>query len=95
MSHSFHVLSPGATMNQSPVINRKVTSPVATMQSMSSSIWLTNKCRTHLEYLMMEGDMIEVSLDETQLLWKVMKACQPNVSESSTVRTKVCRAYHS
>ena len=93
--YSPHMFTPGATINQSPVPHRKIissSSPVATMQSMSSSIWLSNNCRAQLEHLMMEGDMIEVALDETQLLWKILKACQPNASESSNLRTKVCWA---
>lgn len=26
---------------------------------------------------MMEGDMLEVSLDETQHIWRILQACQP------------------
>ena len=32
--------------------------------------------KAQLEELMMEGDVLEVSLDETQQIWKILQACQ-------------------
>ena len=33
--------------------------------------------KKQLEELMMEGDLLEVSLDETQHIWRILQACQP------------------
>jgi histone demethylase JARID1 len=36
---------------------------------------LTRDARQQLEVLMMEGDLLEVSLDETQHIWRILQAC--------------------
>jgi hypothetical protein len=84
----------GATISQPTTTHRRVpnVSSAATAQSSSSSVWLSNSTRHQLEQLMMQGDMIEVTLDETQLLWRVLRACHPSVAESSTPRAKVCQS---
>ncbi|XP_071492108.1 lysine-specific demethylase 5A-like [Diadema antillarum] len=33
--------------------------------------------RAQLEALMVEGDLLEVTLDETQHIWRILQACQP------------------
>ncbi|XP_039265383.2 lysine-specific demethylase 5A-like [Styela clava] len=38
---------------------------------------LPDEMKTILEELMMEGDLLEVSLDETQQIWKILQASQP------------------
>jgi hypothetical protein len=38
---------------------------------------LSESARHQLEELMMEGDILEVSLDETQHIWRILQACQP------------------
>ena len=30
---------------------------------------------------MMEGDLLEVSLDETQHIWRILQACKPRTEE--------------
>jgi histone demethylase JARID1 len=37
--------------------------------------------KAQLEELMMEGDLLEVSLDETQHIWRILQACQPRPEE--------------
>ena len=37
---------------------------------------LSDEARIQLEELMMEGDLLEVSLDETQHIWRILQACQ-------------------
>ena len=37
---------------------------------------LSDAAKAQLEELMMEGDLLEVSLDETQHLWRILQACQ-------------------
>lgn len=38
---------------------------------------LTEAVRAQLEELMMEGDLLEVSLDETQHIWRILQATKP------------------
>ena len=42
---------------------------------------LSDSTLSELEQLIIEGDLLEVSLDETHHLWKIMKACQPSQAE--------------
>ena len=37
---------------------------------------LSELAKAQLEELMMEGDLLEVSLDETQHIWRILQACQ-------------------
>jgi hypothetical protein len=37
--------------------------------------------RAQLEELMMEGDLLEVSLDETQHIWRILQATKPRQEE--------------
>ncbi|XP_030827948.1 lysine-specific demethylase 5A isoform X2 [Strongylocentrotus purpuratus] len=43
----------------------------------SATLELSLYARAQLEDLMVEGDLLEVSLDDTQQLWRVLQACQP------------------
>lgn len=36
---------------------------------------ISDTMRAQLEELMMEGDLLEVTLDETQHIWKLLQAC--------------------
>merc|ERR1712025_841336 len=38
---------------------------------------LSSLARSQLDSLMMEGELLEVSLDETQHIWRILQACQP------------------
>lgn len=38
---------------------------------------LSLTAKKQLEELMMEGDLLEVSLDEIQHIWRILQACQP------------------
>lgn len=38
---------------------------------------LSNVAKAQLEELMMEGDLLEVSLDETQHIWRILQATKP------------------
>ncbi|XP_070558275.1 LOW QUALITY PROTEIN: lysine-specific demethylase 5A-like [Ptychodera flava] len=42
---------------------------------------LSEMAKAQLEDLMMEGDLLEVSLDETQHIWRILQACQPQHDE--------------
>merc|ERR1712059_7314 len=42
---------------------------------------LSNKSATTLENLIIEGDLLEVSMDETQHIWRVLQATEPRRSK--------------
>merc|ERR1711894_12561 len=42
---------------------------------------LSNKSLNMLEGLMLEGDLLEVSMDETQHMWRVLQATEPRRSK--------------
>lgn len=42
---------------------------------------LSEMARAQLEELMMEGDLLEVSLDETQHIWRILQATKPRQEE--------------
>ncbi|XP_052059486.1 lysine-specific demethylase 5A-like isoform X1 [Mytilus californianus] len=60
--------SPRKHPRKSPLIARSAEAPV---------LELSESAKHQLEELMMEGDMLEVSLDETQHIWRILQACQP------------------
>lgn len=50
---------------------------------------LSEMAKIQLEQLMMEGDLLEVSLDETQHIWRILQACQPR-SDDKFLEFEVC-----
>ena len=54
---------------------RKV--PLVPRQMESTILHLSEAARQKLDGLMMEGDLLEVSLDETQHIWRILQACMP------------------
>ncbi|KAJ4441673.1 hypothetical protein ANN_11531 [Periplaneta americana] len=51
-----------------PSVSRQLTKPALTLSEIA---------RTQLQELMMEGDLLEVSLDETQYIWRILEATNP------------------
>ena len=41
----------------------------------SRRLQLSNTARDMLEELMLEGELLEVSLDETHHIWRILQAC--------------------
>ncbi|GAB6028037.1 Lysine-specific demethylase 5B [Chamberlinius hualienensis] len=66
-------LSPRKHSRKSPLVPRQLEAPV---------LELSPPAKSHLEDLMMEGDILEVSLDETQHIWRILQACKPNKEET-------------
>nr|XP_054751747.1 lysine-specific demethylase 5A-like isoform X1 [Lytechinus pictus] len=68
---------------KTPLIPRSIdpTSPPPSLSSstgsQSATLELSLYARAQLEDLMVEGDLLEVSLDDTQQLWRILQACQP------------------
>ena len=46
-----------------------------------SEVKLSSKTITTLENLMIEGDLLEVSMDETQHIWRLLQATEPRRSK--------------
>lgn len=51
-------------------------------QNPENTVVLSANARTRLEELMMEGDLLEVALDETQHIWRIVS----NANNPTTVR---------
>jgi len=83
MSKSNPNASPRRHARKSPLVPRQLEAPV---------LDLSDLARSQLEQLMMEGDLLEVSLDETQHIWRILQACQPNMPPESllTLQQEAC-----
>lgn len=44
-------------------------------------VFLSKAAKDHLEVLMMEGDLLEVSLDETNDIWRILNSTRPGFSD--------------
>lgn len=75
--------SPRRNQRKSPLIPRQTEAPV---------LELSEEARGMLEELMMEGDLLEVSLDETQHIWRILQACQ-SASAERFVEFQVCETF--
>lgn len=45
-------------------------------------IWLNDEAKHELEELLIEGDLMEISLDETERLWKLLQASRDAEKEA-------------
>jgi hypothetical protein len=54
----------------------------------SPSIQLSKSTQQFLEELMMEGDLLEVTLDETVYLWRLLNASKNYGNELEVIRKK-------
>lgn len=69
-------VTPKKHQRKSPLVPRQLENPV---------LELSDQAKVQLEILMMEGDLLEVSLDETQHIWRILQACQPRSEETRLV----------
>ncbi|XP_060607947.1 lysine-specific demethylase 5A-like isoform X1 [Ruditapes philippinarum] len=69
-------MSPKKQQRKTPLIPRQLENPV---------LELSDQAKVQLEILMMEGDLLEVSLDETQHIWRILQACQPRSEDNRVV----------
>ncbi|XP_038061639.1 lysine-specific demethylase 5A-like isoform X2 [Patiria miniata] len=79
VTSSEHAYSAAPKAKQEPVQQRKHSrkSAVIPRPVESPVLELSPMVKAQLEDLMMEGDLLEVSLDETQHIWRILQACQP------------------
>ncbi|XP_052282476.1 lysine-specific demethylase 5A-like isoform X2 [Dreissena polymorpha] len=68
--------TPKKQQRKTALVPRQVENPV---------LELSDQAKVQLEILMMEGDLLEVSLDETQHIWRILQACQPRTEENKVV----------
>lgn len=60
--------APRKQPRKTPLVPRSLEPPV---------LELSPAAKAQLEELMMEGDLLEVSLDETQHIWRILQATHP------------------
>lgn len=65
-----------------------VSTLAAKAQSDLPLITLNDNTRKALEELLMEGDLLEVSLDETQHLWRILNSAKPNMSDLTQINLR-------
>ncbi|XP_022238310.1 lysine-specific demethylase 5A-like isoform X1 [Limulus polyphemus] len=75
LEHAYSSASKGSTSStprkharKSPLVPRQLEVPV---------LELSEGAKLQMEQLMMEGDLLEVSLDETQHIWRILQATKP------------------
>lgn len=51
-------------------------------------ITLAKSTKDNLDDLMMEGDLLEVSLDETQHIWRLLNAAKPSTSDLTQINLR-------
>ncbi|XP_006815984.1 LOW QUALITY PROTEIN: lysine-specific demethylase 5A [Saccoglossus kowalevskii] len=80
---SEHAYSFASKNSQTPTTPRKQSrkTPHVTRSLDPPVLELSEMAKAQLEDLMMEGDLLEVSLDETQHIWRILQACQPQHEE--------------
>ncbi|XP_061178889.1 lysine-specific demethylase 5A-like isoform X2 [Saccostrea echinata] len=74
--HAYSTASKGGS-NASPRKHQRKSPLVARSGLEAPVLELSMTAKKQLEELMMEGDLLEVSLDETQHIWRILQACQP------------------
>ncbi|XP_054718406.1 lysine-specific demethylase 5A-like [Uloborus diversus] len=72
MEHAYSTASKAAAATTPRKHARK--SPLVTRQMESPVLQLSDAAKNQLEHLMMEGDLLEMSLDETQHIWSILQA---------------------
>lgn len=65
-------MTPRKQPRKTPLVPRSLEPPV---------LELSSQAKAQLEELMMLGDLLEVSLDETQHIWRILQATHPPSEE--------------
>lgn len=73
--------SPRKNLRKSPLVPRTCEIPLLDVAETK---------RAQLEELMMEGDLLEVSLDETQHIWRILQACYTRTEPNRYSDVEVC-----
>lgn len=78
---SEHAYSTASRPNPGSPRRQQRKSPLVPRQMEAAVLELSIEAKGQLEELMMEGDLLEVSLDETQHIWRILQACQSGNAE--------------
>ena len=81
--------SPRKHSRKSPMIPRTERSLSHISVPKQPFLDLSELAKAHLEELMMEGDLLEVALDETQHIWKILQACSNKTGDDRIMEFEV------
>ncbi|GFS49370.1 hypothetical protein NPIL_411092 [Nephila pilipes] len=79
--HAYSSASKTATVSLTPRKHARK-SPLVARQMESPILQLSEAVRMQLEQLLMEGDLLEMSLDESNDIWKLLQATRPDAAFS-------------
>ena len=82
--------SPRKHSRKSPMITRTDRIPPHVSAPKQPLLDLSEMAKAQLEELMMEGDLLEVALDETQHIWKILQACSNKTGDDRIMEFEVC-----
>lgn len=97
VEHAYSVPVDGTTANTTPgsvTPNQKSNTTAQTGTAASNKltigplIQLQKASMDKIDELMMEGDLLEVSLDETQYLWRLSNASKSDITDLALIRSK-------
>lgn len=78
------ITTPRKQPRKTPLVPRSLEPPV---------LELSQQAKAQLEELMMLGDLLEVSLDETQHIWRILQATHPPSEERFLQVMEVWRSF--
>lgn len=91
--HAYSATGPTSTGDDKP--SQSTASPTnATSEPAKHSppapplVQLEDETKKKIDDLMMEGDLLEVSLDETQYLWRLYNAAKPDISDLELIHSQ-------
>lgn len=96
VEHAYSVPSatPDVKKSTTDAIPDETEAPKPTVKPSPALIQLQDETKDKIDELMMEGDLLEVSLDETQYMWRLYNAAQPDITDLKlvhlTYKIKVC-----
>ncbi|GIX89785.1 hypothetical protein CEXT_172121, partial [Caerostris extrusa] len=76
--HAYSSASKTSTIGASPRKHSRKSPLVARQMESPTMVQLSENMRTQLEQLLMEGDLLEMTLDETQDIWRLLQATRPD-----------------
>lgn len=89
--HTYSASQSNATIQTNttdPVAQRRSLTPVKGSKPGAPLIYLQPSTVEKIDELMMEGDLLEVSLDETQYLWRLCNASKEDITDLAYIHLK-------
>lgn len=96
VEHAYSVMTDvvaiDSTVNEFPAPVTPVKTPIKSTTSSAQPagpiIDLNQSTKDKIDNLMMEGDLLEVSLEETQYLWRLYNSSKPDITDLACMRSK-------